>query len=92
MIAKENLQFLEDLKQNNQRDWFQANKSRYESYKKDYYQLAQDFLDEMKSKDHSLDHVSSFLVQRVCDVLELSVLTFLRRHRDEQAARAFDDF
>jgi len=57
MIAKENLQFLEDLKKNNQRDWFQANKIRYESYKKDYYQLAQDFLNEMKSKDHSLDHL-----------------------------------
>lgn len=57
MISKESLKFLEDLKKNNQRDWFLANKSRYESYKKEYYHLTQSFLDEMKSKDHSLDHL-----------------------------------
>lgn len=55
MISKDSLKFLADLKKNNQRDWFLANKTRYESYKKEYYQLVQDFLDEMKPKDHSLD-------------------------------------
>ncbi|GEP50487.1 TIGR02453 family protein [Flavobacterium noncentrifugens] len=57
MISKESLKFLDDLKKNNNRDWFLANKSRYESYKKEYYQLVQDFLDEIKPNDHMLDHL-----------------------------------
>jgi len=55
MISKDSMKFLDDLKKNNNRDWFLANKSRYESYKKEYYRLVQDFLDEMKPKDHTLD-------------------------------------
>lgn len=54
MISKESLKFLDDLKKNNNRDWFQSQKVRYDSYKKEYYQLVQDFLDNMKSKDESL--------------------------------------
>jgi len=54
MISKESLKFLDDLKKNNNRDWFQLQKVRYDSYKKEYYQLVQDFLDDMKSKDESL--------------------------------------
>ena len=54
MISKESLKFLDDLKKNNNRDWFQLQKVRYDSYKKEYYQLVQDFLDNMKSKDESL--------------------------------------
>lgn len=34
MITSESLQFLADLKQNNIRDWFQANQHRYDLYKK----------------------------------------------------------
>ena len=55
MISKESLQFLSDLKKNNNRDWFLANKKRYEVYKKEYYDLAQQFLDALKSKDETLD-------------------------------------
>lgn len=55
MISKESLQFLSDLKENNNRDWFLANKKRYEVYKKEYYDLAQQFLDALKSKDETLD-------------------------------------
>jgi len=54
MISKESLKFLDDLQKNNNRDWFQSQKVRYDSYKKEYYQLVQDFLDNMKSKDESL--------------------------------------
>jgi len=54
MISKESLKFLDDLKKNNNRDWFQSQKVRYDSYKKEYYQLVQDFLYNMKSKDESL--------------------------------------
>ena len=55
MLTKESLQFLDDLKKNNNRDWFQDNKKRYEIFKKDYHQLVSDFLDEMKPLDPSLE-------------------------------------
>ena len=55
MLTKESLQFLDDLKKNNNRDWFQDNKKRYEIFKKDYHQLVSDFLDAMKPLDPSLE-------------------------------------
>jgi uncharacterized protein (TIGR02453 family) len=55
MLTKESLQFLDDLKKNNNRDWFQDNKKRYEVFKKDYHQLVSDFLDAMKPLDPSLE-------------------------------------
>lgn len=55
MLTKESLQFLDDLKANNNRDWFQDNKKRYEVFKKDYHQLVSDFLDAMKPLDPSLE-------------------------------------
>ena len=55
MLSKESLQFLEDLKANNNRDWFQDNKKRYELFKKEYHQLVASFLDVMKPLDPSLE-------------------------------------
>lgn len=55
MLTKESLQFLDDLKTNNNRDWFLENKKRYEIFKKDYHQLVSDFLDAMKPMDASLE-------------------------------------
>ncbi len=55
MLTKDSLQFLEDLKANNNRDWFLDNKKRYEVFKKDYQQLVSDFLDAMKPLDPSLE-------------------------------------
>jgi len=55
MLSKESLQFLDDLKKNNNRDWFLDNKKRYEAYKKEYHQLVSDFLDAMKPLDPSLE-------------------------------------
>ncbi|RYJ36725.1 DUF2461 domain containing protein [Flavobacterium anhuiense] len=55
MLAKESLQFLDDLKKNNNREWFQENKKRYEVFKKDYHLLVSDFLDVMKPLDPSLE-------------------------------------
>lgn len=55
MLTKDTLQFLEDLKANNNRDWFLDNKKRYEVFKKDYHQLVADFLDAMKPLDPSLE-------------------------------------
>jgi uncharacterized protein (TIGR02453 family) len=55
MLSKDSLKFLEDLKSNNNRDWFLENKKRYEAYKKDYHQLVADFLAVMKPLDSSLE-------------------------------------
>jgi uncharacterized protein (TIGR02453 family) len=55
MLSKDSLQFLDDLKANNNRDWFLDNKKRYEVFKKDYHQLVGDFLDAMKPLDPSLE-------------------------------------
>ena len=54
MLSKDTLQFLEDLKANNNRDWFLDNKKRYEAFKKDLHQLIGDLLDAMKPLDPSL--------------------------------------
>lgn len=55
MLSKDSLQFIDDLKANNNRDWFIANKKRYEIFKKDYHQLVAAFLDIMKPLDPSLE-------------------------------------
>ena len=55
MLSKETIQFLDDLKANNNRDWFLENKKRYEAFKKDYQQLASDLLDVLKPLDPSLE-------------------------------------
>ena len=55
MLSKETLQFLDDLKANNNRDWFLENKKPYEAFKKDYQQLVADLLDAMKPLDPSLE-------------------------------------
>lgn len=55
MLSKNSLLFLEDLKANNNRDWFLENKKRYEAFKKDYHQMVTDFLDAMKPLDPSLE-------------------------------------
>ena len=55
MLSKDTLQFLDDLKANNNRDWFLENKKRYEAFKKDYQLLVSDLLDAMKPLDPSLE-------------------------------------
>ncbi|OYQ31984.1 TIGR02453 family protein [Flavobacterium cyanobacteriorum] len=54
MLQKETLQFISDLKANNNRDWFQANQKRYDAYKKEYKQLIEAFIAEMSKGDASL--------------------------------------
>lgn len=55
MLTKHSLKFLDDLKANNNRDWFLDNKKRYDIFKKEYQQLVADFLDAMKPLDPSLE-------------------------------------
>lgn len=57
MISQKTLQFLEDLKENNNRQWFHENKPRYEKYKEEYTELISDFLAEMIPLDESLRHL-----------------------------------
>ena len=55
MITKEAIQFIDDLKANNNTEWMHANKKRYENYKKDYHLFIASVLEEMKPLDKSLD-------------------------------------
>lgn len=55
MLTKETIKFLEDLKANNNRDWFLDNKKRYELFKKDYQQLVTALLAAMKPLDPALE-------------------------------------
>lgn len=57
MISPKILQFLKDIKENNNREWFHDNKAYYEEYKKEYSKLIQEFLDEMIPMDDSLRHL-----------------------------------
>ena len=55
MITKEALQFIDDLKANNNTEWMHANKKRYENFKKDYHTMIASLLSEMKPLDSSLE-------------------------------------
>jgi uncharacterized protein (TIGR02453 family) len=69
MDLKNSLLFLDDLKANNNREWFLENKKRYDDYKKSYHELIGQFLNEMKPHDATLE------------VLEIKNCTF-RINRD----------
>lgn len=57
MIQKSSLEFLADLKNNNNREWFLANKTRYENYKKDYHQFIADLLELLIQGDSNLSNL-----------------------------------
>jgi uncharacterized protein (TIGR02453 family) len=59
MITEASLIFLDDLKNNNHRDWFEANQKRYDAYKKEYKQLAEAFIAEMSKGDSTLSHLEA---------------------------------
>ena len=48
---QEILQFLEELEVNNQRDWFEANRSRYEKTRKQFLDLTAVLIDEIRKFD-----------------------------------------
>lgn len=68
MLQKETLQFIKDLKANNNRDWFQANQDRYDLYKKDYKKLTAAFIAELSKGDETLNQLEfkdcSFRINR----------------------------
>jgi uncharacterized protein (TIGR02453 family) len=55
MITKEALEFMDDLKANNNTEWMHANKKRYENFKKDYHAMIASLLTEMKPLDANLE-------------------------------------
>lgn len=57
MLAQSSLQFLHDLKANNNRLWFEENKERYDAFKADYENLAGDLLTELRKFDAGLENV-----------------------------------
>ena len=56
IISKQTFQFLTDLKENNDRDWFQANKPRYEAAKKEFEQFISALLKEIERFDPTIAH------------------------------------
>ena len=59
MISKQILDFLKDLKANNNREWFLANKKRYEAYKAEYLSVVTAMLDALKEKDPALGMIEA---------------------------------
>ncbi len=55
MITRETLQFIDDLKANNNTEWMHANIKRYENFKKDYHSMISNLLQAMKPLDASLE-------------------------------------
>lgn len=53
--VKDILSFLADLAQNNNRDWFQTNKSRYDACRKYFESLTQEYIDGLTTIDPSLN-------------------------------------
>ncbi len=54
MLQSTTIQFLKDLKLNNHRDWFEANKKRYENAKADYLQFVGEVLKGVSKTDETL--------------------------------------
>ena len=59
MLPSSILPFLEDLKNNNNREWFQANQKRYKTYKEDYKNVAEELIKEVSATDTSLKHLEA---------------------------------
>lgn len=55
MTTKEAFEFLDELKENNNTEWFHNQKKRYEEYKKWYHSLIVSVLDAMKPLDETLE-------------------------------------
>jgi uncharacterized protein (TIGR02453 family) len=53
------LTFIRDLKQNNNRDWFHANRERYDEARNEFYVLVEDLVNELGLMDADLGAVDS---------------------------------
>lgn len=57
MPTKNILQFLNELKTNNNREWFAENKNWYDRVKKDFEQISKDLIVEISKFDEEIKHV-----------------------------------
>ena len=57
MLQLSTIQFLKALKKNNNREWFQENKAKYEQAKMDYLQFVEKVLNGIQAFDTSLSHM-----------------------------------
>lgn len=55
-ISKSTFSFLKELKQNNNRDWFQENKPRYETAKNEFELFVDQLIGELTKFDESIGH------------------------------------
>lgn len=55
-ISKQTFQFLTDLRENNDRDWFQANKLRYDAAKEEFERFISALLSEIERFDPTIAH------------------------------------
>ncbi|MBL0099359.1 MAG: DUF2461 domain-containing protein [Saprospiraceae bacterium] len=59
MLQQETIGFLKELRQNNNKEWFDQNRKRYEKVKADYLGLAGRLLEAMQKEDPTLDGVTA---------------------------------
>ena len=59
MLQSHTLDFLQELKTNNSKEWFDANRKRYEKVKNDYLCLAAALLESMKKIDPALEMLTA---------------------------------
>jgi len=59
MLDTSTLQFLKDLKENNHREWFEANRKKYEFAKADYIQLVASVLKRVSVHDNSFSELQA---------------------------------
>ncbi|MFN3755652.1 MAG: DUF2461 domain-containing protein [Flavobacterium sp.] len=68
MIRKETLQFLDDLKNNNHKEWFHDQKKRYDDYKNNYHTVIEFLLKNLKPFDAKLEPLEvkhcTFIINR----------------------------
>lgn len=57
MVSESLLQFFRELRNNNNKEWFDQNRKRYEQVRKEYHDLTTALLDAMKKEDESLEMV-----------------------------------
>lgn len=57
MIQQSTLQFLKNLKKNNRKEWFDANRTRYEDAKKDFENLGEALIKKLCSIDETVAHL-----------------------------------
>jgi len=57
MLQPSTIKFLKDLKKNNTKEWFDANRKVYEAAKKDFLDLTEAVLKDIAAKDKTLSHL-----------------------------------